>query len=72
MADPAVGSGAFPLGMLNEIVKARTTITEYMYKYENPYNKRIIYTNERSIHKLKLETIKNSIFAVEDVYKRQV
>lgn len=65
VADPAVGSGAFPLGMLNEIVKARTTITEYMYKYENPYNKRIIYTNERSIHKLKLETIKNSIFAVD-------
>ena len=65
VADPAVGSGAFPLGMLNEIVKARTTITDYMYKYENAYNKRLIYTSERSIHKLKLETIKNSIFAVD-------
>ena len=29
VADPAVGSGAFPLGMLNEIVKARNNITEY-------------------------------------------
>ena len=65
VADPAVGSGAFPLGMLNEIVKARTTLTDYMYKYENPYNKRLIYENERSIHKLKVETIKNSIFAVD-------
>ena len=25
--DPAVGSGAFPLGLLNEIVKARDTLT---------------------------------------------
>ena len=24
VADPAVGSGAFPLGILNEIVRART------------------------------------------------
>ena len=28
--DPAVGSGAFPLGMLNEIVRARQNITTYM------------------------------------------
>ena len=65
VADPAVGSGAFPLGMLNEIVKARTTITDYMYKYENTYNKRLIYISERSPHTLKVETIKNSIFAVD-------
>ena len=32
VADPAVGSGAFPLGMLNEIVKARSIIVEYMTK----------------------------------------
>lgn len=65
VADPAVGSGAFPLGMLNEIVKARTTITDYLYKYENAYSKKIIYTNDRSVHKLKVDTIKNSIFAVD-------
>lgn len=65
VADPAVGSGAFPLGMVNEIVKARETITDYIYKYENAYNKRLIYTIDRSTHKLKLETIKNSIFAVD-------
>ena len=29
VADLAVGSGAFPLGMLNEIVKARQVLTEY-------------------------------------------
>lgn len=30
VADPAVGSGAFPLGMLTEIVKARETLTRYL------------------------------------------
>lgn len=30
VADPAVGSGAFPMGMLSEIVKLREVITEYM------------------------------------------
>ena len=30
VADPAVGSGAFPLGMLNEIVRARENISAYM------------------------------------------
>lgn len=30
VADLAVGSGTFPLGMLNEIVKARQVLTEYM------------------------------------------
>ena len=29
VADPAVGSGAFPMGMVNEIVKARENITAY-------------------------------------------
>ena len=30
VADPAVGSGAFPLGMLNEIIRARQNISAYM------------------------------------------
>src|SRR5690606_39118597 len=30
VADPAVGSGAFPLGLLSEIVRARNNITEYL------------------------------------------
>ena len=29
VADPATGSGAFPLGMLNEIIKVRNILTEY-------------------------------------------
>jgi adenine-specific DNA-methyltransferase len=47
IADPAVGSGAFPLGMLHEIVKARLQLCAL-----TPYQ-------------LKVETIKNSIYAVD-------
>jgi hypothetical protein len=40
ICDPAIGSGAFPLGMLNEIVKARTVLTTYLSKKagRTPYN----------------------------------
>jgi type I restriction-modification system DNA methylase subunit len=30
VCDPAVGSGAFPVGMMHEIVKARTVLTTYL------------------------------------------
>lgn len=67
VADPAVGSGAFPLGMLNEIVKARMNITEYLAREipkENKYEKLLLRKN-RHPYKIKWETIKNSIFAVD-------
>ena len=35
IADPAVGSGAFPLGMVNEIVRARMNLTYYIMKKFN-------------------------------------
>ena len=72
VADPAVGSGAFPLGMLNEIVRARQNITTYMditQKILDPKgaNREIRYRriNERSAHQLKYDTIRNCIFAVD-------
>ena len=72
VADPAVGSGAFPLGMLNEIVRARQNITTYMditQKIRDPKGaaREIRYRriNERSAHRLKYETIRNCIFAVD-------
>lgn len=64
VADPAVGSGAFPLGMLNEIVKARETITSYMTIDMNGYQ-RLSYRSLRNSYRLKRETIKNSIFACD-------
>ncbi len=72
IADPAVGSGAFPLGMLNEIVRARQNITTYMditQKIIDPKgaSREIRYRrlNDRSAHSLKYETIRNCIFAVD-------
>ena len=65
VADPAVGSGAFPLGMLNEIVRARQNCSAYMATKMSTYNARLMYVNERSAHSLKYETIKNCIFAAD-------
>ena len=65
VADPAVGSGAFPLGMLNEIVRARQNISAYMAINMNTYNARMMYQLDRSPHNLKRETIKNCIFAAD-------
>ena len=70
IADPAVGSGAFPLGMLNEIVKLRDILTSYLLIYnrlnllDKKYTECLI-TNTRSIYKIKWNTIRNSIYAVD-------
>ena len=65
VADPAVGSGAFPLGMVNEIVRARENITAYITIGMNANRKRLLYKNERSPYALKFNAIRNSIFAVD-------
>lgn len=65
VADPSVGSGAFPLGMVSEIVKLRKTITAYLALDMNEYQIKMMHEIDRHPYKLKLETIKNSIFAVD-------
>lgn len=55
VADPAVGSGAFPLGMLTEIVTARDVLTTYLRDE----------SENRRPYALKLDTIKNCIFACD-------
>lgn len=72
IADPAVGSGAFPLGMLNEIVKLRDILTSYILIlnkfsigiFTTKYSEEKI-INKRSIYNLKWNTIKNCIYAVD-------
>lgn len=65
VADPAVGSGAFPLGMLNEIVKARQNISAYYAITMNSYDARMMYNTDRSPYSLKYNTIRNCIFAAD-------
>lgn len=75
VADPAVGSGAFPLGMLNEIVKARSVLTYYIVLKDA-----VLLTKEhlndywslkhkinllRSHYNLKIQTIENSLYGVD-------
>lgn len=66
VADPSVGSGAFPLGMLNEIVKARSILVEYMTKDLDEWKKEdFIRDNKKSLYDLKKNAMKKSIFAVD-------
>ncbi len=52
IVDPAVGSGAFPMGMMNEIVKARSILSFLLKNVRNNYD-------------LKRETIENSLYGVD-------
>lgn len=52
VCDPAVGSGAFPLGMLNEIVSARNILKMHLGENISKYE-------------LKLHAISNSIYGVD-------
>lgn len=64
VADPAAGSGAFLLGMISEIVKIRDNITYYIEALEQREDKRSI-QEERSMFRLKWNTMKNCIYAMD-------
>ncbi|HDR90990.1 MAG TPA: class I SAM-dependent DNA methyltransferase, partial [candidate division Zixibacteria bacterium] len=54
ICDPAVGSGAFPIGMMHEIVKLRTLLTPYLPK-----------DDDRTTYNLKRECIEKSLYGVD-------
>ncbi|MEM4242273.1 MAG: N-6 DNA methylase, partial [Candidatus Nitrosotenuis sp.] len=54
VCDPAVGSGAFPVGMMSEIVRTRLALTPYIGK-----------SNERTPYRFKRECIENSLYGVD-------
>ncbi len=57
LCDPAIGSGAFPVGMLTEIVQARRAITPHLSKTAQ--------AKDRSPYHLKRDCIENSIYGVD-------
>lgn len=64
MCDPAVGSGAFPVGMMSEIVKARMffVITNCLDdKYINPHNQKV----KSNPYSFKRDCIENSLYGVD-------
>jgi hypothetical protein len=56
ICDPAVGSGAFPVGIMNEIVKLRKLLTPFL-KNES--------ADKRSAYRFKSNAIQNSIYGVD-------
>jgi hypothetical protein len=54
ICDPAVGSGAFPVGMMTEIVRARCALTPYFND-----------THERSPYYFKRHAIQNCLYGVD-------
>ncbi|KAF0152212.1 MAG: hypothetical protein FD143_1309 [Ignavibacteria bacterium] len=64
MCDPAVGSGAFPVGMMTEIVKARMflILTNCLDEtYINPHNQKV----KRNPYNFKRDCIENSLYGVD-------
>lgn len=54
ICDPAIGSGAFPVGMMHEIVRARETLTTYIGK-----------NRDRTPYNFKRHAIQESIYGVD-------
>jgi methylase of polypeptide subunit release factors len=54
VCDPAIGSGAFPMGLLHEIVKARNILSTYLPA-----------STGRSLYNLKRHCIQESIYGVD-------
>jgi len=54
ICDPAVGSGAFPVGMMTEIVRARSSLTPYFND-----------VHERTPYQFKRHAIQNSLYGVD-------
>ncbi|MGD0020903.1 MAG: TaqI-like C-terminal specificity domain-containing protein [Smithellaceae bacterium] len=53
VCDPAIGSGAFPVGMMSEIVRARNTLSTF------------VKNTDRSIYHFKRDCIENSLYGVD-------
>ena len=62
ICDPAIGSGAFPMGLLNELLKCREALTPNLAPFPNsPYQNPV--PVPRSL--LKTEIIQNNIYGVD-------
>lgn len=53
VCDPAVGSGAFPVGMMNEIVRTRTALNPFLQE------------GDRSVYSFKRDAIQNCLYGVD-------
>jgi len=54
VCDPAVGSGAFPVGMMNEVVRTRNALTNYIKRKK-----------DKTIYDFKRHAIQNCLYGVD-------
>ena len=64
VCDPAVGSGAFPVGMMNEIVRARNALTPYL-SLRGALQACRATKQSRSIYDFKRHAIQNCLYGVD-------
>jgi len=60
VCDPAIGSGAFPVGMMNEIIRARNVLTSYLSLRETEATKQ-----SRTMYNFKRHAIQNCLYGVD-------
>jgi len=70
VCDPAIGSGAFPVGMLNEIVKARNVLSLYLDMesincVDGASTQTMQSKKDRTIYNFKRHCIQNSLYGVD-------
>ena len=67
VCDPAIGSGAFPVGMMQEIVRARSSLTDTLdsAKSNKSKSEREWFERSRSAYELKRHVIQTSLYGVD-------
>ena len=63
VCDPAIGSGAFPVGMMNEIIRARNALTPYLSLQGGFFGKPT--KQSRTIYDFKRHAIQNCLYGVD-------
>ena len=62
VCDPAIGSGAFPVGMMNKIVSARLSLNPFLCHSHESGN---LECADRTAYDFKMQAITNSIYGVD-------
>lgn len=67
VCDPAIGSGAFPVGMMQEIVRARASLTNRLdlAKPNKTPSERESFARSRTAYELKRHAIQTSLYGVD-------
>ena len=65
VCDLAVGSGAFPVGMMSEIVKARNVLTPFLSLRGAQATKQSQFDDKRTVYNFKRQCIEHSLYGVD-------